>query len=295
MLVVVIVAMLAAAAVAYFVGPYAQRSAITAAASAAADKQLTPFKRIKRDGLIRAGYVSNPPSCAVDPNTGKVGGIFVDAMEEIASNAGLKIKWVEEVGFGSMIEGLNVGRYDMVPCAIWPTSARAKYAAFSHPLFYSGVGAYVRAGDHRFDHDLEALNNPSIKIATIDGEMAAAIASSDFPKAQQVALPQLSDISTMLLNVKDGKADATFVEKYFAEEFLKNNPGSIKRVGDKLVRVFPDTVLVKLGDEELLGFLNTAIEGIDNQGVIRRLLKKYEPSPGTYLPLTPPYQEVGVR
>jgi len=194
-----------------------------------------------------------------------------------------------------MIEGLNAGRYDIVPCAIWPTSARAKYAAFSHPMFFSGVSAYVRVGDHRFDDSLDALNNPAIKIATIDGEMAAAIASSDFPKAQQVALPQLPGISTMLLNVKDGKADATFVEKYFAEEFLKNNPGSLRRVGDNVVRVFPNTILVKLGDDELLGFLNTAIEEINNLGVIRSLLKKYEPSPGTFLPLALPYQQVGAH
>ena len=120
-----------------------------------------------------------------------------------------------------MIEGLNTGRYDLVPCALWPTTARARYATFSQPLFYSGVGVYVRADDNRFAGNLSRINDPSVKIATIDGEMAAAIAKTDFPRATEVALPQLSEIATMLLNVKEGKADVTFVEKYFAYEFMK--------------------------------------------------------------------------
>ena len=66
---------------------------------------------------MRCGYVSNPPSCIVDPNTGQLGGIFVDSIEAIGEELGIRIEWTEEVGFGSMIEGLVTGRYDAVPCA----------------------------------------------------------------------------------------------------------------------------------------------------------------------------------
>ena len=86
--------------------------------------------------IIRAGYVSNPPSCIIDPNTSKVSGIVADAFEKLAEKASLKVQWVEEVGFGSMIEGLDARRYDAVPCAIWPNAARATKADFSRPLFY---------------------------------------------------------------------------------------------------------------------------------------------------------------
>lgn len=241
-------------------------------------------------GVIRAGYVSNPPSCTIDPNTGKVSGIFVDAIETIAEKAKLKVDWTEEVGFGSMIEGLNANRYDMVPCAIWPTTERARHAAFTQPLFYSGVGVYVRADDTRFDGNLEAINSSSVKIATIDGEMAAAIAKTDFPKAQQVSLPQLSEIATMLLNVKEGKADVTFVEKFFAHEFLKNNPGSLKNItADRPVRIFSNTILVRRGQNDLLDFLNTSMKEITNLGIVNQLLRKYEPTPGTFYALAPPY------
>jgi polar amino acid transport system substrate-binding protein len=247
--------------------------------------------QILKRGTIRCGYVSNPPSCMVDPNTRKLSGIFVDAIEATAKKLELKVEWTEEVGFGSMIEGLQNNRYDIVPCAIWPTGARAKQADFSDPLFYSGVGAFVRQDDDRFIDNLQAINSPDVKIATIDGEMAEAIALSDFPKAQRVGLPQLSDISMMLLNVKEGRADVTFVELFFAHEFLKNNPGSIKNITpDRPVRVFPNTMLLRHGQPEFKALLNTALEEQINLGIVDNLIVKYEPAPGIFYRLAPQYQ-----
>src|SRR4051794_27914362 len=89
------------------------------------------FNRLLQRGTIRCGYVSNPPSCIIDPNTKKVTGIVADAMETIARSANLKLEWTEEAGFGSMVEGLRANRYDIVPCGIWPTAARAREAEFS--------------------------------------------------------------------------------------------------------------------------------------------------------------------
>lgn len=250
------------------------------------------FDRILQRGNIRAGYISNPPSCIIDPNTKQVSGIVADAMQTIAASAGLRLEWVEEVGFGSMVEGLRAGRYDVVPCAIWPTAARAREADFTDPLFYSAVGAYVRADDHRFDDKLAAINSPNVRIATVDGELAETIARTQFPKAQTVGLPQLSDITTMLLNVKENKADVAFVELYFAEEFLRNNPGSLRRLTlatTQPVRIFPNTILLPRGQPELKAFLNVAIGEQVNLGAIDRLITKYEPAPGTFYRLSQPF------
>jgi polar amino acid transport system substrate-binding protein len=249
------------------------------------------YSRVIESGVIRCGYVSNPPSCVVDPNTGKVTGIFAEAIEKAASNLGLRIEWTEEVGFGSMIEGLVTDRYDLVPAAIWPTASRARLVEFSTPLFYSGVGAYVRAKDTRFDDNLVGLNSESVKIATMDGEMAELIAQNDFPKAERIQVPQLSDITMMLLNVKGGKADVSFVELYFAHEFLKNNPGSIRNITpDNPIRVFPNTALVKRGEVEFKAMINVALDELINQGVVDRLLDKYEPAPGTFYRKGLPYR-----
>jgi len=252
----------------------------------------TDYRLIQNRGTIRCGYVSNPPSCIINPNTGQVSGIFVEAFEAAAKNLGLKVEWTEEVGFGSMIEGLRNKRYDAVPCAIWPTAARAREADFTDPLFYSPVGVYVRKGDTRFLNNLSLINSADVKIATIDGEMAAVIARADFPSAERVELPQLSEISTMLLNVKEGKADVTFVELYFAEQFLKNNPGSIENIAsNRPLRVFPNTVMLRSDQAALKAMLNTALRELVNLGTVDRLLTKYEPAPGTFYRIERAYRQ----
>lgn len=249
------------------------------------------YDRIIETGIIRCGYVSNPPSCMVDPNTKKLTGIVVEAIEFAAKNLGLKVEWTEEVGFGSMIEGIKANRYDMVPCAIWPNAARARHVDFSIPLFYSGVGIYVRQTDNRFVDNIKAIDSKDVIIATMDGEMADTIARTDFPMAKTLQVPQLSEITTMLLNVKNNKADVTFVELFFANEFLKNNPGSIKNITpDKPVRIFPNTIMLKKGEFMLKSMINTSLEELINQGIINKLLDKYEPAPGTFYRLRSPYR-----
>lgn len=259
--------------------------------NAGASSKLSTLDRVIQTGVIRAGYLSNPPSCIIDPNTSQVSGVIPETFERIAEKASLKVEWVEEVGFGSMIEGLNTDRYDAVPCGIWVIAERALKADFTKPLYYSGIGVYVRSDETRFDQDLSLINSPDVRIATLDGEVAQSIANTTFPKAQQVSLPQLSEISTMLLNVETGKADVAFVEYYFASEFLRNNPGSLKNLApDKPFRIFPNTILVRTGDNAFRRFLDNALGEVINLGIVDELLKKYEPEPGTFYRTVLPYQ-----
>lgn len=250
--------------------------------------------RILTRGTIRCGYVSNPPSCIIDPNTKKVSGIVAGAIETVAKAAGLKVEWTEEVGFGSMVEGLRANRYDVVPCAIWPTAARAREADFSRPLFYSGVSAYVRPNDPRFTKkDYSVINSPQMRIATIDGELAETIAQTDFPKAQRIGQPQMSEITTMLLNVKENKADVAFVESYFANQFLKKNSGSVKNIlPGEPIRVFPNTIILRRGQPDFKAFLDTALAEQLNLGAIDKLINQYEPERGIFYRVTNPYAAV---
>ncbi|MEK7504803.1 MAG: transporter substrate-binding domain-containing protein, partial [Patescibacteria group bacterium] len=199
---------------------------------------------------IRVGYVIYPPGMIKDANTGELSGIFHDALEEAGKNLGLKINWVEEVGWGTMIEGLKAGRYDMIGSPVWPSAPRATQADFTRPLTYSVISVYSRANDNRFNNSWDAINSPDVRISVVDGELAQTIAQSQFPTAKVVSLPQLSDISQSLLNVSSGKADVAFVEPYIADAFLKNNPGSIKNVQpNNPLRVNGNSIVIGQGKE----------------------------------------------
>lgn len=242
-------------------------------------------------GVIRAGYIPYPPGLVKDPNTGKITGIFAETLERAAAGLSLRVEWTEEVGWGTMIEGLKAKRYDIVGSPVWANASRAREADFTIPLFFSGIGVYVRADDHRFDRDPQLLNAATAKIAAIDGEMSSILAASLFPKASIVGSPQTTDNSRILLDVASRRADATFVEPYIAGLYLKQNPGSVRNiVADKPLRVFPNTMMVRQGEPSFKAMLNAALQEQINIGAIDELMAKYEVPRGSFYHTAAPFR-----
>lgn len=253
------------------------------------------YDRVMNGGKIRCGYVVYNPGCLKDPNTGKLSGIGIDTIEMVAKNLGLKVEWTEEVGWGSMLEGLQTNRYDMIATPIWTNSNRARLVDFSTPMYYSPVQAWVKHGDKRFvSGDLAALDSPKFTIATVDGETAEVIANEDFPTAKKLSLPQLSGVEQVLLNVSTGKADISFEEPAVAKEFLKHNPNSIAMVPLKQpMRVFPNCWMFRRGQMEYKDMIDTALSQLVNSGAVDKIIQKYEKHPGTIYRVALPYQQPG--
>ena len=201
---------------------------------------------------LDVAYITYPPSMITDPNSGKLSGIMYEVAEKVSEKLDLELNVVEETDWASMVQVVEAGRVDMVVSGIWPSAARAKSADFTSAIYYSPVYAYVRAEDVRFDGSLQIANSSDVTIATLDGELSAIIAASDFPNASIESLPQGREVAQLLLQLSSGKADITFVEPAIAEAYISKNPGEIRRVNDIApVRVFPNTFLVKKGDGAL--------------------------------------------
>src|SRR5687767_190989 len=211
---------------------------------AGGDRAALALDKINETRTIRAAYINYPPSFVVDPNSKAKGGIMHEAAVAVADAMEVKLQYVEETSWATMIDTLSSGRADMVVSGIWPSSTRALKADFSRVVYYSPIHAYVRAGDNRFDGDLAKVNRRGIRIATIDGELSSIVARTDFPEAAAVALPQQTDIAQLLLQLSTDKADLTFVEPAVAQEFMDKNPGVLRRVANvEPVRIFPNTFL----------------------------------------------------
>lgn len=253
--------------------------------------QAAVYDRVIESGTIRAAYITYPPACMKDTKTGKMSGIFVETIEKAAENCGLKVQWTEEVGWGSQIEGLKADRYDIVGSPVWANPTRGKETTLSIPTYYSGIGIYVRQNESRFRGDWATINSPNVRIATIDGETGDLIARTQFPNAQRVSLPQTADISQLFLQINTNKADVCFAEPYFAYEFLKNNPNSVKNIAaENPIRVLGNVYMFKRGEQDFKQMLDTALEDLLNSGYVDQLIDKYEPVSGTFYRVAKPYR-----
>jgi len=249
------------------------------------------YDRVIQSETIRASYAVYPPYCIKDPNTGKMSGLFVDALEEAGRRLGLKVQWTEEVGWGSIFEGLNSDRYDIFGAGLWQNSSRSKVAAFSEPLIYNPIMVWVRTNETRFDeNDLSKLNSPQVRISAQDGAVEDLIAKSDYPNATRVSVPQLSPWTDVLLNISSKKADLTFAEPAAVDLYLDKNPGTLKDIdADMPVRVFANSYAFKLGEEKFKEMLNGALDEMIDDGTMEKIIRKYEHHPGEFYRVAKPY------
>jgi ABC-type amino acid transport substrate-binding protein len=238
---------------------------------------------------IRVGYIVYPPGMIKDPNTGALSGIFYDALNEAGQNLGVKIDWVGESTWGTLLEDVNSGKFDMIGSPVWQSSPRATQADFTIPLMYSVIGVYVRPNDHRFDTNYGAINSPNVKISIIDGELAQTIAKEQFPNASLVSLPQTAAVSDDLLNVQTGKADVAFIELPVANDYIINNPGSVRNANPSVpLRINGNVMVIPQNQPALKEMLDTALSEELNSGYIDTLLKKYS-TPGSFYSIAKPY------
>lgn len=219
-----------------------------------------------------------------DPNTGKLTGFFVEAMEEAGKKLGLKVVWAEEVGGESLFEGLRSDRFDIMGSGLWPNAQRARAGDFSIPLCYSVIKAYGRSNDNRFGDSLDKINSPNVTIAVIDGFMESFVAKEDFLNAKCLSLPQLSPFSQNLLNIVTRKADVTFAEPGIIALFLKNNPGTLKELGSGMpIRVFGNAFVFKPGETRFKDMFNVALRGNAEQRQGRKNTEKVRTCSGRLL------------
>lgn len=233
---------------------------------------------------IKVGYISYPPGFIVDPNTKEKSGIFNDVLAEIAKRNGLTIDYKEEVTWATMIESLKTNRVDLIANPVWATKERKENADFSTPVYFSPIGIYVRSDDTRFDADRSKLNDPSVRIAAVDGEINYTIGKQDFPKAQVQPFPNNIDVAQLFLEIQTNKKDVTFAEPLFAYDYMQKNPGKLKNIGENSpIRNYPNSYMFRKSDQKIADFLNSEIDKLIKDGTVDKIIAKYEPFKGAVI------------
>ncbi len=251
----------------------------------------TTYDRVMQAGEIRCGYAMWAPALYKDVKADKITGIFYELMNEVGNRLDLKVVWAEESGWGTIVEGLNLGRYDMICAPLGHSSARAKFIAFGIPVFYTPMYGVVRLDDVRFDKDINKLNSEDYKIAVLDGELSSVTARQVFPEADTISLPQMNDYSGLLKEVEGNKADITLVEPSVFRTYEKTNPDKLKILdGGEPVNIFPVSVGFSRGDVEFKNMINVTLQELMNDGTAERMIQKYEEFPEAFVRPSKPYE-----
>lgn len=236
-------------------------------------KEEDAFKRIKREGVMRIGYIPASPWAIRDPKTGELSGTFVEAINAIAHDMDVKVEFVEAT-FATFIAGLQSKKYDLSIAPTFSTITRAKSVAFTIPLMAAGNSAIVRKDDNRFK-TLEDIDQKGIVVAVTQGEQGHEYAKNNFENAEIKVLAG-GDQNLTFSEVLAGRADIALGDSWFSAKFAAEHTEVRDLFADNPYNVTPVGWAVRYEDQSLLTFINTALEYLDTIGKLDEIDKKYD-------------------
>lgn len=242
---------------------------------APAAAQETILQRVNRTKTIKAAYIPYPPFVLVDPSTKKVSGYFIEMMDEIVSRMGpgFKIEY-EETTWGTMVVGVQSGKFDVVVSGIFSTIPRLLQVSFSRPVMLVGLSAVARKGDDRFK-SAEDLKKDGLVVAVTAGEVGHSYAQGTLPKAKLIVM-DTPDITRPMLEVVTGRADVGIADSMSVFNFVQAHK-------DKTVNLFAEKPLYLWGtgvmlprDAQWKDFIDQSISFLEFSGILDRLEAKYK-------------------
>jgi glutamine transport system substrate-binding protein len=243
--------------------------------------EVTALERVKRSGVIRAGFGGFPPYSIIEPNGEqgkKVKGFAVDLMEEIAvrHDPPLKVEWIK-ISWETLRADLNSDRIDVLADGLFQTVALGSDFLFTDEFSMFGIGcAMVRKEDQRFDK-FSDLDRDDIEIAVAVGWLSTEFAKRSLkkPKFKDIVVAESPNIQ--LDEVLFGRVDVAIQDVPTILSYARAHPDKVKAL---FIESPPATVLgsfaAKRKDRELIDFINTGIRVLKTDGTIERLDAKWQ-------------------
>lgn len=232
----------------------------------------TTLQKILRERKFNIGFVVLPPAVIKDPKTGALGGHFIDAMNFICSE--MKGEPIyHETQFPTFIAGLQTKKFDICILPGMKLITRAMAVDFTNPLFYIGDRFSQRKGDKRFK-SLDDVNKKGIKIAVLQGGATLDWARMYIPNATLVAVPG-GDLVAVFMQLSMGHVDLAMGNAVTAKQYERDHPEVEPALGGKIMNMTGASWTVRKGEQDLLNFMNVAIDYITISGREEGWEKKY--------------------
>ncbi|KAF1037445.1 MAG: L-cystine-binding protein FliY [Herbaspirillum frisingense] len=251
------------------------RSILGAAAlccvSYSAGAQIIPadiLANVRATGVIRiANTQSSPPWSLLDDNL-QPAGYDVEVAKEVARRIGVaKVVFVAD-SFKNFVDGLKVGKYDLVMNDLTPTAEREKQIDFSAPYGVEEFRIFV------LKSNTDIKDRPDLK-----GKRVGVTTGSSNETWSRANLKD-SDIRTydnggfLFNDLGNGRIDAAIISHFGGMKYANVNKLPIKEVGKPLTFQLSAAGMVK-GQPALKAAVSKAVNDMIADGTIDRLTRKW--------------------
>lgn len=222
-----------------------------------------------KDKLIMATNANFPPYEFVEEG-GKIVGIDAEVAAKIAEKLGMELE-IADVEFGSIVTGVQSGKFSMGMAGMTVTEDRKKNVAFSNS-YAKGVQVVIV----KEDSTIKTLDDLTGKKIGVQQDTTGDIYASDTPdnggfgKENVTSFKSGADAVTAL---NTGKVDAVIIDNEPAKAFVKANTG-LKILETEYVSE-EYAICIAKENTELLEKVNKALDELTKDGTLKSIVDKY--------------------
>ncbi len=124
------------------------------------------FERALQEGVVRVGFANENPYAYTEPD-GTLSGEAVEVARAVLQEMGIEEMEGVLTEFGSLIPGLQAGRFDVITAGMYVNPTRCEQVLFADPEYKIGEALIVEAGNPLNLGSYEDIAaNPDVKIGT---------------------------------------------------------------------------------------------------------------------------------
>ena len=231
-----------------------------AATPAPTEEPLSPtIAKVRERGKLVAGTVVCLPWTGKDLETDEYFGPTIDVARWMAEALDVELE-VHEAQWGTIIPGLQAGKYDVAAAGL-DTSTERLAVADHVPIFKSGF-CYVALEDNDKVNTLNDLNDPEVEVALIEGSGCGMMMMEKYPDATYDTAPAPSGALIRLEEILSGRADVSMVDAVMGRYWVESYP-ELKVIPEDCV-LNPDLAgysgfFVNKGDPVWAGFITAIV------------------------------------
>jgi len=213
-----------------------------------------------------AGDKYFPPYEFVDEK-GAYRGFNIDIMNALSLYGGFEVEYVP-MEWDEAVKALEEGRVDAI-LGMSKSTERVQKFDFSKPILINSRVIFV-SRDNVLINSLDDLKGKKVSIQSGD------ISEEIVRKLQKVEIKRESTQEKALQDLVEGKVDAFIGNKYSGlYNIQKNKYDDIVKIVGEPAGSTEYCIAVKKGDEQLLGMINKALNGIKDNGMYDQIYYKW--------------------